>query len=294
MSNIVKYESNKFLALADNSEFREALEANMVEGESIDRNVLTKVIVPPGGETTWVVNSITGKEHLEEIVGILCYYACRGVLWPSEDVIGNQLPVLVTDDFVRAKLVGTIPNDMVETLEACKNPDGTYRWRDLPYTQFGSTRKPNSRGKRAKEQRVIAILREHEVFPILINVPPTSVRNISPFVKRLAQVPIPYFRAVIGLKLEKDRSQGGLEYGMIVPRLVGTIPSDAGAIVKTQYRDSLEKALATLDMTEFKEEEHAPDGGGGDDFNPADFNEEVDVPIEEEPPKKKNGKSKRS
>jgi hypothetical protein len=44
---------------------------------------------------------------------------------------------------------------------------------------------------------------------------------------------------VIGLKLQKVKSSGGQPYSQIVPRLVGVISEEQGAVAKRVYHDSL-------------------------------------------------------
>ncbi len=240
-------EKSKYLAIRPNSDIAEALEANLAGGERIRETDLTRVKIPAGGGTRWTIPDIKGDQHSDEIIGILVHYGPRGVLWPSEDV-GNALPVLISDDLRTARRVGEEIGDLDATiLDAMALRDGRYDWRGSDeagpnkYNDFGTGRK--GIGKRCKESRMLAILRENDAFPLLVNATPGSLRTIVPFVKKLT---VPHFRAVVSLKLQKQKSKGGQDYAQIVPTLVGEISREEGARIKQLYTDPLRTVVTSI------------------------------------------------
>ncbi len=231
---LAPYESSRFAALAPNSDVGEALRANLSHGETLDESMLIRVKTPAGGATTWIIPGISGDETAAEITGLLVGFFPRGVLWPSDEPVEGTLPVLITHDLVRGYAVGEIPEEMADILEPHRLPDGGYDWQKLPYTQFGSGK--GGFGKRAKEQRVLFVLREADPFPLVVAAQPGSLRAIRAFVPRL---PVPHYRAIVSLGLEKVTSKGGKPYARITPRLVGTIDKEAGERIRTLYTEPL-------------------------------------------------------
>lgn len=254
-TGLTTLQNSRFLALRPDSDIAEALEANLANGERIKETDLTRVKIPSGGVTKWTVSSIKGDEVLDELVGVLVHYSPRGVLWPSQDP-GNALPVLVSDDLRTARRVGEDLGDLdSEILDAMAiDDDGKlYDWRGSDergpnkYNDFGSGK--NGVGKRAKESRMLGLLREGDAFPLLISAAPGSLKTVVPFVKKLT---VPHFRAIVSLKLEKLKSKGGQDYARIVPTMVGEISREEGARIKQLYTEPLRTVVANI-MPEARE-----------------------------------------
>jgi hypothetical protein len=231
----------KYPALIDGSELREALAAN-TRGVGFQESDLVRVKTPAGGSTKWAIPGVAGEEIVEEVSGLLVYFAPHGVLWPSQEVAGEgQLPLLVTTDLVTARRVGDDYGDIdPDELEQFANRDGTYSWPELPWNQWGSGK--GGVGKRCKESRLLMILREGEAFPLLIRAQPGSLKTVRPFIMRL---PIPHWRAVVGLRLQATQSRAGVRYAQIVPRLIGSVSKEVGQVVKGLYTDPLAHMAAS-------------------------------------------------
>jgi hypothetical protein len=185
-----------------------------------------RVKTPSQGVTTFDVDGDPAKE----IRGILCYVAKRGVVWPfaEMDGAGND-PVFVTDDLVTARRVGEDTGDLDMTgVEKARNPNGTYRWRELPFVY------PN--GKRDRESRILYVLREGDVLPLAINASAASVYAIGSFLKRLAK---PAWRHVVSVTLTKEESQRGIPYAKFNVKVVGILSAEQGEIIKNLYSRGL-------------------------------------------------------
>lgn len=243
-------ESSRFAALAPNSDVGEALKANLAHGETIDESMLIRVKTPAGGATTWIIPGVSGDETAAEITGLLVGFFPRGVLWPAEEPAEGTLPVLITHDLITAYAVGAVPEEMADILEPHRLPDGSYDWQKLPYTQFGSGK--GGFGKRAKEQRVMFILRESDPFPLVVTAQPGSLRPIRAFVPRL---PVPHYRAIVSLGLEKVKSRGGQAYARIVPKLVGTIDKESGEKIRNLYTVPLGRVAKRMDVEHGSEDD---------------------------------------
>jgi len=83
---------------------------------------------------------------------------------------------------------------------------------------------------------VLAILREGDTWPVLVTIGAGSLANWLPFRKRL---PSFCYECVIGLKLVKVNNAGGQPYSAIVPRVVGLVSEEQGAVAERVYHDPL-------------------------------------------------------
>jgi hypothetical protein len=242
---MVGVEGSKYLALQPMSDVREALMANLQAGESITAQDLVRVPTPAGGGKVWSWkdagnNDVTAKS----IDGVLVYYGVRGTLWPTTEATMGRKPVLVTYDLDTAVRVSDDIGDLdAEALESCRTGDRTYDWKRLPWNQWGSGN--GGVGKRCKESRLLAILRQEDAWPVLITAGPGSLLPVGQFVKRL---PVAHFRAEISLTLEKAQSSNGNPYSQIVPKLLGTISREEGEILRKLYTLPLSKMAEQLDV----------------------------------------------
>lgn len=234
-------EGPQFLALQEGSAVAEALEANVASGEQIEISDLTTVSVPSGGSTVWQFEDVDGDVTTEELRGLMVYYGAAGTLWPSEEP-GDAMPVLVTHDMKKAYRVGDDLGDIdPKILEKCRNEDGSYDWLKLPYNQFGSSSK--GRGKRCKDQRMVCLLREGDTFPLLVRVPPASLKGVTKFVKKLN---VPFFQCVVAMTLSKEKNKAGQPYAEIRIRRVGVVDRETGLKAKSLYADALGEAIRAI------------------------------------------------
>ena len=241
---MVGVEGSKYAALRPDSDVRAALLANLAPGETISSSDLPRVKTPAGGGKVWSwVDAGNNDQSAKSIDGILCYYGVRGTLWGTDEVTKGVQPVLVSYDLQTAIRVGDDLGDLdADVLETCRTGDRTYDWTRLPQNQYGSGR--NGVGKRCKESRLLAILREGEMWPLLVTAGVGSLKTVCPFVKRL---PVAHFCAVVSLTLEKVESSGGIDYSQIVPKLLGTVSKAEGEIVRRLYTEPLAKVATQFD-----------------------------------------------
>lgn len=233
---LVPVSVEQYPSLIEGSDLREAIEAN-TQGR-FEESDLIRVPTPTGGGTRWEVSTVRGLEYTDEIVGLLVFFARRGVLWPTVEPSGEgQMPLLLSHDLVAARRVGDFYGDIdPDELEQYNDGNGNYNWEALPWNQWGSGR--NDVGKRCRESRMLMILREGEGFPLVVNAQPGSLKKIRPFIQAL---PVAHYRAVVGLSLKEEMNRSGNRYSQIVPRLVNVLDKEAGAQVKALYTDPLKK-----------------------------------------------------
>lgn len=223
-------------ALAPDSRQMQIIRQNL-EGESMQETDLLRVKTPLGGGTQWTIDNNGNVETTDELVGLLVGVGKRGILWPYEDPSESR-PVIVSHDLLVGYRVGEDLGDLDEAaLEKYRIGDRKYDWRALAdSTDFGYGAGKGA-GKRCKEARLLALLRQGETWPLIVTVGPGSLRNILPFLKRL---PCFQHEAVIGLRLAKAKGKNGQPFSQIVPRLVGQLTEAQGLVSKGVYFDAVQ------------------------------------------------------
>lgn len=227
-----------FKSLVPGSRQMAILEANM-DGEAINEMDLTKVKTPAGGGTTWEIDVAGNTETAQEIVGVLVAIGKRGFLWPKLDP-GTDQPVVVSHDLKIGYRIGDKMGDVdPKALEKYRVGDRTYNWEAISTSpEFGPGTGKDGIGKRVKESRVLAILRDGDVWPVLVSIGPGSLAGFLPWLKKL---PSFHYEAVVGLSLRKEKSKGGQPYSEIVPRLAGTLSEEQGEFVRKLYTEPFKK-----------------------------------------------------
>jgi len=225
-------------ALAADSRQAKIIAANL-DGEPMNEQDLIKVPTPAGGGTVWNVDNNGNIESMDEIVGLLVAIGKKGTLWPKDDP-SEMRPVLVSNDLLIGYRVSDDLGDIdPKALEKFRVGDRRYDWAALSASpEFGYGSGKSGTGKKVKEARVLAILRQGDVWPILVTVGPGSLKNFLPWQKRLPDF---HYACVVGLKLQKVKSSGGQPYSQIVPKVIGTITPEQAEVARVTYTEPLKR-----------------------------------------------------
>ena len=222
-----------------------------------------QVKTPSGGGLVWTVKGATGTESLPFIEGVIVFRCLKGVLWATDDPT-DEMPILSSDDMKVAQLRvpwDEVPAEMAEVLEKHELTVDEIRkdpkfanvpeenlprlfWWDgpnkLPYCEYGSSTKAGSRGKRAKDNQIIYLLRKHEGLPIRMKLGPTSIGPVRQFFNQMTDVP--FVRAVVKISLKEEMSSGDQKYSLPVLERIGILPADVGADINAKYRIPIKAA----------------------------------------------------
>lgn len=239
--------ASKFIACRPGSAIIEAMEANGMQGERFALSDLPFAKVPAGAAPAkWIIESVVGADMVDAIEGVLVYYGKAGVLWPTDIQKDGTKPLLRTDDLIEATQVSDDFGDLDQiAIEECfLRMEGTrkiYDWNKLPYNQWGSGK---NGGKRCKEQRLVCILRPNDYAPVFVRIPPTSVNEITSFMKKLTlQAQKPHYECVVSLSLEKKLSADGTVYHIVNVASKGMLSENEGKVFKALYTDMLGSAM---------------------------------------------------
>lgn len=184
---------------------KEVIETNL-GSEKLKPSDLDCAKVPTGGGTSWTVPGIAGDETTKEIVGVIVYNKHVRAYWESKGT--NGPPQCSSLDCIVG--IGT--------------PGGSCE--KCPYAQFGSAvndRGESGRGQACKQSRLLFVLREEDMLPIIVRVPPSSLDAIKKYMMRLTQKNIRYSGVLTRLSLDVEKNADGVKFAKIVPTLAGQL-----------------------------------------------------------------------
>jgi hypothetical protein len=175
------------------TEIREAVTTNV--GESgLTAGDFERIKVPAGGGTAWSVQGLDGEEIVKELSGIIVAWRDTRAYWsvPMEESDGNMPP----DCYSMDARTGT------------GKPGGDCH--KCPLAQFGSDAK--GEGQACKLIRQLFLVREDNLLPEIVNLPPSSVKPARQYFLRLASKGVPCYAVITKLALEKTKNGQGIVY----------------------------------------------------------------------------------
>lgn len=155
---------------------------------------LDRAKVPSGGITKWEVPTLDGSDFVDEVEGVIVGMKDCRVYWKMglDDGGGNTPPDCYADDCL------TGVGDPGGSCQAC------------PFSQFGSAEKGN--GQACAQRRLLFVVRPTSTLPLVISLPPTSLRNAARFFLRIGGQGVAFWSCVTTIGLEKAQNGVGIEY----------------------------------------------------------------------------------
>jgi len=210
------------------------LGGNMVEalaenlgGETLSASDLQRVKVPSGGQTAWMLEDIDGEEIVKTFQGIIVFHKLARAYWaisPDDEEVAGNPPDCSSPDSI------TGYGDPGGNCESCE------------FAQYGSALK--GEGQACKLVRQLFIVREGELLPLMLNVPPSSLKEVKSYLVRLAAKGRKYHSVVTEFSLVKAQSKAGKDYVKIHCSVAESLtPEQAAAVAEyaKEIRGSLEK-----------------------------------------------------
>lgn len=144
--------------------------------------------------------------------------------------------------------------------------------KECPLNKFGSAE--DGKGKACKNMRRIYILREGDMFPLLLVLPPTSIRNFSDYIaKRIVSKGLRSYGVVTRVTLKKAKSNAGITYSQALFTNVQKLSQDEMAFMKSYAEDIKEKAM------DVSVEEEVAEQRNPSDYQPVDELEDDNIPF---------------
>jgi len=169
---------------------------------------LIRVKIPTGGATTFEIPITEDEpEIVKEIEGVIIDHYPVNALWPN-------------------KFDGKVQNPECYSLDGkigVGNPGGSCA--TCPFNKFGSAE--DGIGKKCKNMHRVYIIRSGEFVPLLITLPPTSLKNFSDYLfKRLLQKGLRSYQVITKITLKKAQNSSGIAYSQAQFSLVRPLTED--------------------------------------------------------------------
>lgn len=181
---------------------------------------LDRVTVPPGGVTTF---QLPGEEESKTLDGVIIKAQKSRAFWKeSMGGEGGSPPDCVSYDMEHG--IGE-PGGECET---------------CPNNKFGSGQ--SGHNKACKETMHIYMLQAEMLLPIIIQVPPSSLRNYKKYAGRLISKARSINGVVTRFSLKKENSKGGTAYASLQMEDVGDLSQEQYKAVQ-DYRKGLDSIM---------------------------------------------------
>ncbi len=193
--------------------------------DGIQPSDLIRVSIPSGGGQAWEIPSLEGSDIEKSIEGIILHWETNRVYWEKsmEEGGGSQQPNCSSNDGITGVGDYGVGSD--------KNPKGLCK--DCPMSRWGSGAKPpGKKGPQAcKEQKIFYVLRENNILPLAITLPPTSITPMRNYMKFLGNAGTAYYTVVTKFGLKKKEGSVA-NYSVVDPTCANRLDSDTVQAVK--------------------------------------------------------------
>ena len=175
------------------ADIREAMNVNVGDG-GLNATDLERIKIPAGGGTAWTIQGLDGEEMLKELSGIIIAWRDTRAYWsvPMEESDGNMPPDCYSLD--------------ARTGEG--DPGGNCH--KCPNAEFGSGSK--GEGQACKLVRQLFLVREDNLLPEIVHLPPSSLKPARQYFLRLASKGVPCYSVITKIGLEKTKNAQGIVY----------------------------------------------------------------------------------
>lgn len=197
MSKDLVLKENNFVVASMNSDIAQAMSEEM-DGLQID---FDRVKIPTGGGLAFEVpgDDPDSPDMEKELVGVIVDHHPVNAYWENKFEGQNNPPDCSSMDGKQ----GLNPN--TGEIRNCKT---------CPLNQFGSAE--DGRGKACKNMHRVYLLRSGEMFPVLITLPPTSIKPLSNYIaKRVLAIGKRTTEVITKISLKKAQNSSGIIYSQV-------------------------------------------------------------------------------
>jgi len=224
-----------------------------------------RIRIPTGGSLVFEIptEDIDKPLATTEIVGVIIDHYPARVFWNSQNIT-NSAPSCMSID---------MENGIGEPGGKCNK---------CPYYRWGS--KGNGIGRACKEIRRVYILCENNPMPYEFNLPPTSIKNFTNYIKRIALKGLRSYQVVTKISLQKATNKDGITYSQAVFSFAGELDDNVQKRME-QYANEMRKLTRRIVINEPEEDievEHEEDTTDNivlDNFEEAPQNNDNDLPF---------------
>ena len=205
-------------------------------------SAVPRVTIPRDLEKGWQWESLTGTikagNSLEGIY--LGHSNPEHTLWPYTGSGSGSPPYLRSNDGVIGYKTGEDVGDLdVKKIEAAKNKDGTYNWKDIEYCQWAEGKNGRRIPPRAKQTVRVCILPESG-DPVIVSLPGTSIRYFKVFAGSNYAVP-----GGVAIALDLEEAKGSANsYVVAKTRVIERLEPEVSEKLARLYADRVSPLLS--------------------------------------------------
>ena len=166
-----------------------------------------RVKIPSGGGLVFEIPGDDGEDPdtEKELIGVILYHHPVNAYWAEKFSGGNEAPDCASMD---GKTGVNRETGEVRDCASC------------PFNQFGS----DGAGKACKNVHRLYFLREDNPVPIIISLPPTSLKYMKNYIgNSILLKGMRSYEAITKITLKKEKSSGGIDYSRAVFAYVGKL-----------------------------------------------------------------------
>lgn len=215
-----------------------------------------RIKIPSGGGLAFEVpgDDPENPDAEKEIVGVIVDHHPVNAYWQDKYSGANNPPDCASMD-------GKIGVDQDGNRKPCNS---------CPMNEWGTAE--DGRGKACKNMHRVYILREGEMLPLLLTLPPTSLKNLSDYLGlRVITKGLRSYGVITKVSLKKAQNAGGINYSQAVFALAGKL---APAQVKAMAEYSKGIKVMTRQLA-VGADEYVQTAGGDDDIDYGTGDEDI-------------------
>ena len=228
-NEVATMDSFNLVTLA-NSDLAEAIAEEL---DGLGNLPYDKVKIPSGGGLAFEIpgDDEDNPESSTELVGVILFHHAINGYWKEKFSGGNEKPDCSSFDG---------KTGMVSETGEVKN------CADCPFNQFGSDE--DGRGKACKNLHRIYLLREDNPVPLIISLPPTSLKYMRDYIgKRILLKGMRCYDAITKITLKKEKNAGGIAYSRAVFTFAGKLKPEQAAEAKAMA-DTIKQQDKDIDI----------------------------------------------
>lgn len=221
---------------------------NINLGGAVDPKHLTRIKCPSGGALAFEVPNLSGEvDYEKKLEGIIVGIGTKRVYYSTKYTGGSEPPDCYSEDGITG-----IAREGCPLGGNCKTcpMGGDDAWGTATDEKGNPTR-----GKACQERKIILLMTEDSLLPLMIDCPTGSLGSITKYLTDLSAAQKLYFHVVTAIKLRKETSGGGVDYSVLTPGIVRDLtPAEKkGAFSvwttmnKMVNRATIEETIATED-----------------------------------------------
>lgn len=199
---------------------------------------LDRIKIPAGGSTAFEIPGADADDTqmVKEITGVILFNHPANAYYKDKYTGGSNPPDCSSFDGRRGN--GTPGGDCV----------------NCPYNKFGSG---DGKSKACKNRRMLYILREGELFPVILNLPVGSSAAYKNYVKHLLSKRASLSRVVTSISLKKAMSESNIAYSQAAFKFVRMLSDEEIASLAPMV-EQMKTYAANLTTADIVADEEAP------------------------------------